>query len=83
MLEVDPEKRPDIFQVSCIAFRLARKDCPVPNMNVSMLFTKHTCFLSAYTELFFELSIIRELIVIIYSFISLNICFGAHSVGSF
>ena len=39
MLEVDPEKRPDIFQVSCIAFRLARKDCPVPNMNVSYLQT--------------------------------------------
>ena len=44
MLEVDPEKRPDIFQVSCIAFRLARKDCPVPNMNVSRLFTKLTYF---------------------------------------
>lgn len=33
MLETDPEKRPDIFQVSYAAFRLARKECPVPNMN--------------------------------------------------
>ena len=38
MLEVDPEKRPDIFQVSYVAFRLARKECPVPNMNVSACF---------------------------------------------
>lgn len=35
MLEEDPDKRPDIFQVSSVAFRLARKECPVPNMNVS------------------------------------------------
>ncbi|XP_060552478.1 AP2-associated protein kinase 1-like [Ruditapes philippinarum] len=33
MLEEDPDKRPDIFQVSSVAFRLARKECPVPNMN--------------------------------------------------
>ena len=42
MLEVDLEKRPDIFQVSYVAFRLARKDCPVPNMNVS------TCYVLDY-----------------------------------
>ncbi|XP_053387696.1 BMP-2-inducible protein kinase-like isoform X2 [Mercenaria mercenaria] len=35
MLEEDPDKRPDIFQVSSVAFRLARKECPVPNMNGS------------------------------------------------
>ena len=39
MLETDPEKRPDIFQVSYAAFRLARKECPVPNMNVSFVFS--------------------------------------------
>ncbi|WAQ97418.1 AAK1-like protein [Mya arenaria] len=33
MLTEDPEKRPDIFQVSHLAFQLARKNCPVPNMN--------------------------------------------------
>lgn len=35
MLEMDPDKRPDIYQVASVAFRLARRDCPVPNMNVS------------------------------------------------
>lgn len=37
MLEPDQEQRPDIFQVSYIAFKLAKKDCPVSNMNVSSL----------------------------------------------
>ena len=35
MLEVDPEKRPDIYQVSYVAFFIQGKDSPVPNMNVS------------------------------------------------
>ncbi|XP_029018377.1 BMP-2-inducible protein kinase isoform X2 [Betta splendens] len=32
MLEPDQEKRPDIYQVSYLAFKLAGKDCPVPNL---------------------------------------------------
>ncbi|KAK3538784.1 hypothetical protein QTP86_015910 [Hemibagrus guttatus] len=32
MLEPDPEKRPDIYQVSNFAFRLAGRECPVPNL---------------------------------------------------
>uniref|UniRef100_A0A8C2PR90 BMP2 inducible kinase n=1 Tax=Cyprinus carpio TaxID=7962 RepID=A0A8C2PR90_CYPCA len=32
MLEPDQEKRPDIYQVSYFAFRLAGKVCPVPNL---------------------------------------------------
>lgn len=35
MLEPDQEQRPDIFQVSYFAFKLAKKDCPVSNINVS------------------------------------------------
>lgn len=35
MLEPDPEKRPDIFQVSAVAFTLMGKDNPVQNLNVS------------------------------------------------
>uniref|UniRef100_A0A4W5RUQ3 non-specific serine/threonine protein kinase n=1 Tax=Hucho hucho TaxID=62062 RepID=A0A4W5RUQ3_9TELE len=35
MLEPDHEKRPDIYQVSYFAFRLAGKECPVPNLFVS------------------------------------------------
>nr|XP_014350903.1 PREDICTED: AP2-associated protein kinase 1 [Latimeria chalumnae] len=31
MLEPDPDKRPDIYQVSYFAFKLARKECPVQN----------------------------------------------------
>uniref|UniRef100_A0AAQ5YP70 non-specific serine/threonine protein kinase n=1 Tax=Amphiprion ocellaris TaxID=80972 RepID=A0AAQ5YP70_AMPOC len=31
MLEPDPDKRPDIYQVSYFAFKLARRECPVPN----------------------------------------------------
>uniref|UniRef100_A0A2S2QCV2 AP2-associated protein kinase 1 n=1 Tax=Sipha flava TaxID=143950 RepID=A0A2S2QCV2_9HEMI len=33
MLEVEPDLRPDIFQVSFIAFQLAGKDNPVQNLN--------------------------------------------------
>lgn len=36
MLQVDADGRPDIYQVSCVAFRLAKKDCPVANANVSI-----------------------------------------------
>ncbi|XP_053509851.1 BMP-2-inducible protein kinase isoform X1 [Ictalurus furcatus] len=32
MLEPDPEKRPDIYQVSYFVFRLAGRECPVPNL---------------------------------------------------
>ncbi|KAM4670868.1 BMP-2-inducible protein kinase isoform 6-T6 [Amazona ochrocephala] len=35
MLEPDQEQRPDIFQVSYFAFKLAKKDCPVSNINSS------------------------------------------------
>ncbi|XP_036383124.1 AP2-associated protein kinase 1-like isoform X3 [Megalops cyprinoides] len=31
MLEPDPDKRPDVYQVSYFAFKLARRDCPVQN----------------------------------------------------
>ncbi|XP_026053518.1 AP2-associated protein kinase 1-like isoform X4 [Carassius auratus] len=33
MLEPDPDIRPDIYQVSYFAFKLARKDCPVQNIH--------------------------------------------------
>uniref|UniRef100_A0A665W1D8 non-specific serine/threonine protein kinase n=1 Tax=Echeneis naucrates TaxID=173247 RepID=A0A665W1D8_ECHNA len=37
MLEPDPDKRPDIYQVSYFAFKLARRDCPVANVhNISI-----------------------------------------------
>ncbi|CAG5918813.1 unnamed protein product [Menidia menidia] len=32
MLEPDQEKRPDIYQVSHFAFRIAGRECPVPNL---------------------------------------------------
>ncbi|CAH1794694.1 unnamed protein product [Owenia fusiformis] len=32
-LEVDYDKRPDIFQVSALAFQIANKKCPVQNLN--------------------------------------------------
>ncbi|XP_052419588.1 AP2-associated protein kinase 1 isoform X2 [Carassius gibelio] len=35
MLEPDPDIRPDIYQVSYFAFKLARKDCPVQNIHNS------------------------------------------------
>jgi len=35
MLEPDPDRRPDIFQVSFVAFSLTGKDCPVQNLHVS------------------------------------------------
>ncbi len=36
LLEVDPDKRPDIFQASYVAFRITGRDCPVPNLHVSI-----------------------------------------------
>ncbi|XP_062874013.1 BMP-2-inducible protein kinase isoform X2 [Trichomycterus rosablanca] len=39
MLEPDQEKRPDIYQVSYFAFRLAGKECPVPNLFNSSILT--------------------------------------------
>ncbi|KAJ4441644.1 hypothetical protein ANN_11502, partial [Periplaneta americana] len=33
MLEPDQDKRPDIFQVSCIAFSVFGKECPVQNLH--------------------------------------------------
>lgn len=35
MLEPDPDQRPDIYQVSCIAFQLLGKENPVKNLMVS------------------------------------------------
>ncbi|XP_035618342.1 AP2-associated protein kinase 1-like isoform X7 [Oncorhynchus keta] len=35
MLEPDPDKRPDIYQVSYFAFKHAHRDCPVPNVKNS------------------------------------------------
>ncbi|KAM8885592.1 BMP-2-inducible protein kinase isoform 2-T2 [Spinachia spinachia] len=32
LLDPEPEKRPDIYQVSYFAFQLAGRDCPVPNL---------------------------------------------------
>ncbi|XP_078317770.1 uncharacterized protein LOC111119098 isoform X3 [Crassostrea virginica] len=37
MLEVDPDKRPDIYQVSWLAFSMCHRECPIPNMNGSPL----------------------------------------------
>ena len=34
MLTVDPSQRPDIFQVSHVAFEMARKPNPVQNIEV-------------------------------------------------
>ncbi|XP_020943069.1 AP2-associated protein kinase 1 isoform X6 [Sus scrofa] len=35
MLEPDPDKRPDIYQVSFFSFKLLKKECPVPNVQNS------------------------------------------------
>ncbi|XP_066495257.1 AP2-associated protein kinase 1 isoform X5 [Tiliqua scincoides] len=32
MLEPDPDKRPDIYQVSYFAFKLAKRECPIQNV---------------------------------------------------
>ncbi|XP_027890240.1 AP2-associated protein kinase 1 isoform X9 [Xiphophorus couchianus] len=40
MLEPDPDKRPDIYQVSYFAFKLARQECPVPNLHNSSIPSK-------------------------------------------
>uniref|UniRef100_A0A3Q4G334 non-specific serine/threonine protein kinase n=1 Tax=Neolamprologus brichardi TaxID=32507 RepID=A0A3Q4G334_NEOBR len=35
-LEPDPDKRPDIYQVSYFAFKLAQRTCPVQNVKVTL-----------------------------------------------
>lgn len=40
MLEPDPDQRPDIYQVSCIAFQLLGKENPVKNLMVSKIYTE-------------------------------------------
>ncbi|XP_075894981.1 AP2-associated protein kinase 1 isoform X2 [Nelusetta ayraudi] len=40
MLEPDPDRRPDIYQVSYFAFRMARRECQVPNVHNSTIPTK-------------------------------------------
>jgi len=37
LLEVDCDKRPNIYQVSAVAFKLAHKPCPVVNVHVSFI----------------------------------------------
>ncbi|XP_028433143.1 AP2-associated protein kinase 1 isoform X6 [Perca flavescens] len=37
MLEPDPDKRPDVYQISYFAFKLARRECPVPNVHNSTI----------------------------------------------
>lgn len=37
MLEPDPDLRPDIYQVSVIAFQIQGKECPVQNLHVSLI----------------------------------------------
>lgn len=34
MLEPDPDLRPDIYQVSAVAFQIQGKECPVQNLHV-------------------------------------------------
>lgn len=36
MLEVDQESRPDIYQVSYLAFKMANVETPVANLKVSI-----------------------------------------------
>ncbi|XP_029024772.1 AP2-associated protein kinase 1 isoform X2 [Betta splendens] len=40
MLEPDPDKRPDIYQVSFFAFKLAQRTCPVQNVQNSPIPSK-------------------------------------------
>ncbi|XP_027411493.1 AP2-associated protein kinase 1 isoform X8 [Bos indicus x Bos taurus] len=40
MLEPDPDKRPDIYQVSYFSFKLLKKECPIPNVQNSPIPTK-------------------------------------------
>uniref|UniRef100_A0A1A7Y1H8 non-specific serine/threonine protein kinase n=1 Tax=Iconisemion striatum TaxID=60296 RepID=A0A1A7Y1H8_9TELE len=40
MLEPDPDKRPDIYQVSFFAFKLAQRTCPVQNVKNSPIPSK-------------------------------------------
>lgn len=57
MLEPDPDKRPDIYQVSFFSFKLLKKECPVPNVQVC-----ERCFLGEINIIKLSFSIPRVLI---------------------
>lgn len=57
MLEPDPDKRPDIYQVSYFAFRLAQRTCPVQNVKVS--FSQHSSKLKREDLLGFTHSLVE------------------------
>ncbi|XP_027721109.1 AP2-associated protein kinase 1 isoform X6 [Vombatus ursinus] len=40
MLEPDPDKRPDIYQISYFSFKLAKRECPIQNVQNSPIPTK-------------------------------------------
>jgi len=56
MLEIEPDLRPDIFQVSYIAFQLAGKDCPVQNLNVLFITYLKELIYHIFTNYFSECS---------------------------
>lgn len=51
MLEPDPDLRPDIYQVSYFAFKLARKEFSVQNTNVRMK-EESFCLITFYSFIF-------------------------------
>lgn len=48
MLEPDPDVRPDIYQVSVIAFQIQGKECPVKNLHVRIDLHKLHSYTSDY-----------------------------------
>ena len=57
MLEPDLDKRPDIFQVSHVAFTISQKRCPVKNYlvnEINIIFSNHVFFFIAILNLEFS-----------------------------
>jgi hypothetical protein len=65
MLEPDADKRPDIFQVSHIAFLLLGKECPVQNLHVSTF--NYFCIITGIVERVFciKLSSNEQIVAVI------------------
>lgn len=70
MLEPDPDNRPDIYQVSVIAFQIQGKECPVQNLHVCKCILMHAYLFIKYLNiLLYYLFYILFILCILYYYI--------------
>lgn len=75
MLEPDPDIRPDIYQVSTIAFQIQGKECPVQNLHVCRDYSNiYTTIYMVLWEIFIPNASLTYYMLFCNNFILLNLC---------